>query len=122
MDDTGRGENDMKQCFSNLRFADDVMLMPNSLNQPTRIITDFKRNVERYRFKINLDETEILINQNSREQKEIEVHRMKIEVPSPEGNVKYMEQLTTFRDKEFAGVDHRIRCVRAAFAKHPVKN
>ena len=38
--------------FSNLRFADDVMLRANSLTQLRKMTTDFKRSTERQVFKI----------------------------------------------------------------------
>ena len=39
-------EADKKSCASNLRFADDVLLMANSLRLPEKMMTDIKRSIE----------------------------------------------------------------------------
>ena len=39
-------EDDKKSCMSNLRFADDVLLVVNSLRQLKKMMTDIKRRAE----------------------------------------------------------------------------
>ena len=39
-------EADKKSCTSNLRFADDVLLMANSLRLTEKMMTDIKRSIE----------------------------------------------------------------------------
>ena len=54
--------DDKKYCISNLQFADDVMLIANSLKQLRKMMTelrkmmtDFKRTTERQGLKIHLE-------------------------------------------------------------------
>ena len=39
--------DEQRDCISNLRFADDVLLISSSLNQLNKMMTDFKRSTER---------------------------------------------------------------------------
>ena len=61
-----------KLCTSNLRFADDVLLMANSLSQLKKMMTDFKRSPEAQGLEIHRDKEKILTNQKTNRHKEIE--------------------------------------------------
>ena len=56
-------------CLSNLRFADDVLLIAASLDHLKRMMTDFKRSTEKVGLKIHKNRTKILSNQRSNRQK-----------------------------------------------------
>ena len=49
--------DEKRDCISNLRFADDVLMMANSLKQLKRMMTDFKRSTEAQGLAIHADQT-----------------------------------------------------------------
>ena len=68
--------------------------------------------------KIHPSKTEVLTNQRSKRQCEIEIDEMKLEILPPEEKVKYSGQMITFEQHDTPEMQHRIRCAWSAFAKH----
>ena len=69
-----------KDCFTYLRFADDVLLFSTSLSKLKDILQDFKRRIERVGLEIHPNKTKILSNQDTRRQKEVVEDNLKVEV------------------------------------------
>ena len=109
--------DERRDFVSNLRFADDVLILANSLKQLQRLMTYFKRSTEAQGLEIRPDKKKILTNQESNRLKETEIDGMHVEIIHPEGIVKYLEQMITFMDQETTEVQHRIRCAWSAFAR-----
>ena len=81
-----------RDCLTNLRFADDVMLFATSKEQIWKMLCDFKKGTEKVGLRIHPDKTKILCNQstiNSDTKKHIEVGDMKIEILTRNESVKY---------------------------------
>ena len=71
--------NDYKfDCFTNLRFADDVFLVCFACVDP-KMMCDFKWGIETVGLKIHPDKTEILSNQSANIRKEVEINNNKVE-------------------------------------------
>ena len=72
-----------RDCLTNLRFADDVMLFATYKEQLQNMMYDFKKATEKVGLKIHPDKTKILSNQsnmNSNTKRYIKVGDMSIEV------------------------------------------
>ena len=96
-------------CISNLRFADDVLMMETSLmKEVNRMSADFKSS-EAQGLEIHPGKTTVLSNQKTNILKEIEIDGMQVEMLPPEGKVKYLGPVLTFMDQEITEV-HMINC------------
>ena len=104
--------------ISNLRFADDVMLLASTKNHLKKMLTEFESSTETRVSKIHPDKTKVLTHNRSNKQREIEVTGTKIEILPREGKVRYLGQVIYFKDQESNEIQHRIRCAWSAFAKH----
>ena len=82
-----------RDCLTNLRFADDVMLFATSKEQIRKMMCDFKKASEKVGLRIHPDKTKILSNQstiNSDTKKHIEVGDVSIEILTRNESVKYI--------------------------------
>ena len=92
-----------RDCLTNLRFADDVMLFATSKELIRKMMCDFKNATERVGLRIHPDETKILSNQstiNSDTIKHIEVGDMNIEIFTRNESVKYLGPTRDNRNQE----------------------
>ena len=72
-----------RDCLTNLRFADDVMLFATSKEQLRKMMYEFKKATEKVGLRIHPDKTKILSNQNnmnSDTKRYIKVGEMSIEI------------------------------------------
>ena len=72
-----------RDCLTNLRFADDVMLFATSKEQRRNMMCEFKKATEKVGLRIHPDKTKILSNQsnmNSDTKRYIKVGEMSIEI------------------------------------------
>ena len=86
--DTGPGINlgdEKRDCISNLRVADDVLMMANSLKPLKRMMTDFKKCTEAQGFEIHPDNTKLVTNEKPNRLKEIELDGIHVEILPSEG-------------------------------------
>ena len=110
-----------RDCLTNLRFADDVMLFATSKEQMWKMMCEFKKATEKVGLKIHQDKTKILSNQstiNSDTQKHIEVGDMSIEILTRNESVKYLGQRISFYQQETIEIKSRIRAAWATFHKY----
>ena len=110
-----------RDCFTNLRFADDVMLFATSKEQIWKMMCDFKKATEKVGLRIHPDKTKILSNQstiNSDTKKDIEVGDMSIEILTRNESVKYLGQRISFYQQETTEIKIRIRAAWATFHKY----
>ena len=110
-----------RDCFTNLRFADDVMLFATSKEQIRKMMCDFKKTTEKVGLRIHPDKTKILSNQstiNSDTKKHIEVGDMSIEILTRNETVKYLGQRISFYQQETIEIKSWIRAAWATFHKY----
>ena len=62
-------------CFTNMRFADDVLLFASSNKQLQKMLCEFKKSTEKVGLRIHPGKTKILSNQSSDIRKEIEIEK-----------------------------------------------
>ena len=60
-------------AFTNMRFADDVLLFASSKEQLQKLLCEFKRSSEKVGLRIHPGKTKILSNQSSDIRKELEI-------------------------------------------------
>ena len=116
-------------CLTNLRFADDVLLLASSKEQIRKMLCEFKKSTEKVGLRIHPEKTKILSNQsiiNSDTRKELEVQDMKIEILTRNECVKHLGQKISFHHQETTEIKNRIRASWATFHKYrqelPSKN
>ena len=110
-----------RDCLTNLRFADDVMLFATSKEQIRKMMCDFKKATGKVGLRIHPDKTKILSNQstiNSNTTRHIEVGEMSIEILSRNESVKYLDQRISFYQQETIEIKNRIRAAWATFHKY----
>ena len=113
-----------RDCFTNLRFADDVMLFATSKEQIRKMMCDFKKATEKVGLRIHPDKTKILSNQstiNSDTKKNIEVGDMSTEILTRNDSVKHLGQRISFYQQETIEIKSRIRAACATFHKYRQK-
>ena len=106
--------DEKRDGISNLRFADDVLMMANSLKPLKRMMTAFTRSTEAQGLEIHPDKTIILANYKAHRLKEIEIDGIHVEILPPEGKVQYLGQMITFMNQGTTEVQHRSRCAWSA--------
>ena len=107
-----------RDCLTNLRFADDVMLFATSKEQLR--MYEFKKATEKVGLRIHPDKTKILSQStiNSDATKHIEVGDMSIEMLTRNESVKYLGQRISFYQQETIEIKSRIRAAWATFHKY----
>ena len=109
-----------RDCLTNLRSADDVMLFATSKEEIRRMMCEFKKATEKVVLRIHPDKTKNLSNQstiNSDTKKHIEVSDM-IEILTRNESVKYLGQRISFYQQETTEIKSRIRAAWATFQKY----
>ena len=66
-------------CLTNMRFADDVLLLASSKEQLQKMLCEFKRSTENVGLRIQPGKTKILSNQSLDIRKDIETDDIKVE-------------------------------------------
>ena len=110
-----------RDCLTNLRFADDVMLFATSKEQIRKMMCEFKKATEKVGLRIHPEKTKILSNQsniNSDTKKHIEVGDMNIEILTRNESVQYLGQRISFYQQETLEIKSRIRAAWATFHKY----
>ena len=107
-----------EDCLTNLRFADDVLLLSTSLEKLRDMICEFKASTEAVGLGIHPDKTKILSNQDKEKAKEITVDNIKIEVLAKGDSARYLGQKITFEEQETEKIQNRLKAAWAAFDKH----
>ena len=110
-----------RDCLTNLRFADDVMLFATSKEQIRNMTCEFKGATEKVGLRIHSDKTKILSNQsnmNSDTKRYIKVGEMSIEILAKNESVKYLGQRISFHQQEILEIKSRIRAAWATFHKY----
>ena len=110
-----------RDCLTNLRFADDVMLFATSKEQLWNMMYEFKKATEKVGLRIHPDKTKILNNQstiNSNTTRHIEVGEMSIEILTKNESVKYLGQRISFHQQETWEIKSRIRVAWATLHKY----
>ena len=101
-------------CISNLRFADDVLLITSSLLQLKKMVTDFKRSTERIGPEIQLEKTNVLcIQKANRKRNANRQHQCRNLISNRD-----MGQTMTFEQHETIEIKNSIRIAWPSFAKH----
>ena len=107
-------------CFTNLRFADDVLLFASSKEQVQKMLYEFKGKVLKKWVSGPPGKTKLLSNQSclcSETKKEMQVDDIKIEILTRSESVRYLGQLITFQQQETTEIKNRIRAAWATFHK-----
>ena len=109
-----------RDCLTNLRFADDVMLFATSKEQIRNMMYEFKKAAEKVGLRIHPDKTKILSNQSNMKsdtKRFSKVGEMSIEILTKNESVKYLGQRISFHQQETLEIKSRIRAVWATFHK-----
>ena len=104
--------------FTNLRFADDVLLFATALEQLQKMLCDFKRSTEKVGLKIHPEKTNILSNQSSNKRKEVAISNIKVEVLRVHECANNLGQAITFQQQETTEIRSRIRAAWASFCRY----
>ena len=110
-----------RDCLTNLRFADDVMLFATSKEQIRNMMCEFKEATEKVGLRIHPDKTKILSNQsnmNSDTKRYIKIGEMSIEILAKNESVKYLGQRISFHQQETLEIKNRIRAAWTTFHKY----
>ena len=110
-----------RDCLTNLRFADDVMLFATSTEQIRSMMCEFKDATEKVGLRIHPDKTKILSNQsnmNSDTKRYIKIGEMSIEILAKSESMKYLGQRISFHQQETLEIKSRIRAAWATFHKY----
>ena len=110
-----------RDCLTNLRFADDVMLFATSKGQIRNMMCEFKDTTEKVGLRIHPDKTKILSNEsnmNSDTKRYIKIGDMSIEILAKNESVKYLGQRISFHQQETLEIKSRIRAAWTTFHKY----
>ena len=103
-----------QDCLTNLRFADDVLLVASSMEQLQKMMNEFKQSTEKVGLKVHPEKTKILSNQTS-SRREMVFDNIKVVILTKEERTECLGQMVTFQQQEKIEIKNRIRAARAAF-------
>ena len=109
------------ECFTNLRFADDVLLFATSKDQLQKMLYECKESTEKVGLRIHPGKTKVLSNQSSlcsETKKEMQIDDIKIKILTRSESVRYWDQMITFQQEETTEIKNRIRAAWATFHKY----
>ena len=110
-----------RDCLTNLRLADDVMLFATSKEQIRKILCGFKEVTEKVGLRIHPDKTKILSNQssiNSDTKQHLEVDEMNVAILTRNESVKHLGQRISFHQRETLEIKSMMRDAWATFHKY----
>ena len=110
-----------RDCLTNLRFADDVMLFATSKEQIRNMMCEFKDATEKVGLRIHPDKTKILSDQsnmNSDTKRYIKIGEMSTEILAKNVSVEYLGQRISFHQQETLEIKSRIRAAWTTFHKY----
>jgi len=108
--------------LTNLRFADDVLLVSTSLHRLKSMLSQLSTKAKTTGLELHPDKTKILTNTTQKtgrpKHSTISVNDMDLEILPMDGSVKYLGRLISFENAHEKEIDHRIRVAWAAFMAH----
>ena len=108
-----------RQRISNLRFADDVLLIGKTQQQLTTMLQDIHESVTRYGLELHPDTTKVLSNTTKRTGRGPDKHvfagNMRIVIFPFSSSLKYLGRRITFDDPMETEIANRFRCGWAKF-------
>ena len=108
--------------LTNLRFADDVLLVTNTLPQLTKMLGDLAEEARAVGLELHFGKTKILSNMQVRRGvsavKQVTVAGRNVEVLEFEDSVPYLGREVSFKDQHDTEIQNRIRKAWAKFWMH----
>ena len=117
----GFAESKDETRLTNLRFADDLLVVGSSLKQVTEMLLILQAEAGKCGLKLHPEKTKIISStnrQNRPRSKYAHVGEMKIEVLARTGEIKYLGRQITFTDAQRAELKNRLRGAWAKFMEH----
>ena len=109
-----------RDCLTNLRFADDVMLFATSKGQMQNMMGEFKEATEKVGLTIHPNKMKILSNEssmNSDTRRYMKIGDMDIEILAKSESVKYLGRIS-FYQQETLEIKSRIRAAWTTFRNY----
>ena len=107
---------------TNLRFADDVLLIGRSLAQVSAMLESVHREAQKVGLQLHPDKTKVLTSTGRAQERvakrHIKIGGMRIEVLPRTSSVKYLGRQITFGTLHEDELDHRLRSGWAKFTQH----
>ena len=101
-----------ESTLSNLRFADDVLLIATTLPQLTKLLASLSTAAKKRGLELHLDKTKIFSNAVRRtgrgKDAQVQVDNMSIQILPYEDSTKYLGRATSFHDPNATEVANRI--------------
>ena len=110
-----------EERLSNLRFADDILLIARSLNVLKKMMEEMREEVGRVGLEMHFGKTKILANNKGRKQNHAlhtEIGHNRVEILSPDKSTKYLGRAFAFTEYHQREIKHRIACGWAKFMKY----
>ena len=110
-----------RDCLTNLRFADDVILFATSKGQMQNMMCEFKEATKKVGLTIHPNKTKILSSESSMNpdtRRYMKIGDLDIEILTKSESVKYLGQRISFHQQETIEIKSRIRAAWATFRKY----
>ena len=110
-----------RDCLTNLRFADDVMLFATSKRQIQAMMCEFKEATKKVGLTIHPNKTKILSSESSMNpdtKRYMKIGDLDIEILAKSESVKYLGQRISYHQQETIEIKSRIRAAWATFHKY----
>ena len=107
--------------LTNLRFADDVLVVGSSLKQVTEMLSLMREETSKCGLELHPEKTKIISStnrQNRPRNKYAHVGDMRIEILARTGEIKYLGRRITFEDAQRVELKNRLRGAWAKFMEH----
>ena len=112
--------DDPKHTITNLRFADDVLLVGKTLREVEQMLTDIKREANKTGLELHPDKTKVLSNTTKRSgrpnKQHITLDNDNIEILPRSDHIKYLGRSISFENANTLETNQRIRAAWAKFS------
>ena len=112
--------DDEEHVLSNLRFADDALLLAQSLADSRKMMTHLGDVAAKYGLKLNLAKTQILALSQRHLPSVVEIGAGIVEVVSLDGRERYLGRAVSVMEHHQVELDNGLRGAWAAFCKYKV--
>jgi hypothetical protein len=109
--------DDIEDPLSNLRFADDVVLVALSREDVVKTLTDLRQEAAKYGQLVHLGKTKLLTTKADQAAETVAIGASHLDILPPCAGEKYLGRMLCLGNYHDAEIMHRMRAAWAAFAR-----
>ena len=113
--------DDPEDPLTNLRFADDVLLIAQNRADVRKMMEHLRAEAAKYGLKLNMDKTKVLTSTHATKKRDsVHIAGQPVEIIGPESSERYLGRKLCLGEYHQSELDSRLQGAWATFAKYKV--